>query len=442
MANSNTTKPFYNGVIPIDWTTPEFGTVFSFLKSFSFSRDQLTYEKTSDEIRNIHYGDIHATYENEILDFEAEQRVPFLRDGFLDVKKFDEQEFPALQDGDLIIADASEDYDGVCNCVELKNINDRKVVSGLHTFAARGNLDEIAVGFRTYALNNQQVVRELRRIATGISVYGVSKTNLGKVKLPIPPLPEQRAIAHILGLMDTAISQNNQLIAHKELRKKWLMQNLLTGKKRLKGFGGDWKEYSYEKLLKVVKRNFDWDENELYKLISVRRRSGGIFFREALYGHQILVKTLRTANEGDFLFSKMQILHGASALVTKEFAGAKISGSYIAVVAKDKKQLNMEFFQWYSQIPYFYHQTYISSYGVHIEKMTFDFETFLQLEMKLSTYEEQTAIAQVLQTADKEIQLLKAKTDKLRKQKKGMMQVLLTGEKRLKIKLWKKNLKY
>ena len=251
----------------------------------------------------------------------------------------------------------------------------------------------------------------------------------------VKSLPEQRAIAHVLGLMDAAINKNNQLIAQKELQKKWLMQNLLTGEKRLKGFYGEWKGYSYEKLLKVVKRNFNWDENELYKLISVRRRSGGIFFREALYGYQILVKTLRTANEGDFLFSKMQILHGASALVTKEFDGAKISGSYIAVVAKDKKQLNMEFFQWYSQVPYFYHQTYISSYGVHIEKMTFDFETFLQLEMKLPTYHEQTAIAKVLQVADNELQLLKAKTEKLREQKKGMMQVLLTGKKRLNIKI-------
>ncbi|MFC4261402.1 restriction endonuclease subunit S [Ferruginibacter yonginensis] len=267
---------------------------------------------------------------------------------------------------------------------------------------------------------------------------GVNQTNLRKEEvlecpIPLPPLPEQKAIAQVLSTADAAIHTIEKLIAQKELRKKWLMQQLLTGKQRLKGFDGEWKEHSYEKILKVVKRNFDWDENELYKLISVRRRSGGIFYREALYGHQILVKTLRTAIEGDFLFSKMQILHGASALVTKEFDGAKISGSYIAVVPKDKKQLNMEFFQWYSQTPYFYHQTYISSYGVHIEKMTFDFDTFLQLEMKLPSIEEQTAIAQVLQAADKEISLLKAKAAKLREQKKGLMQVLLTGKKRLKI---------
>lgn len=129
----------------------------------------------------------------------------------------------------------------------------------------------------------------------------------------------------------------------------------------------------------------------------------------------------------------MQILYGASALVTKEFPSAKISGSYIAVVAKDHKQLNMEFLKWYSQMKYFYHQTYISSYGVHIEKMTFDFNIFLQLQMKLPSFEEHTAITKVLQAADMEIQLLKTKTAKLREQKKGMMQVLLTRKKRLKI---------
>jgi type I restriction enzyme S subunit len=247
------------------------------------------------------------------------------------------------------------------------------------------------------------------------------------------PLPEQRAIATCLSTWDTAIQKNTQLLAQKQLRKKWLMQQLLTGKRRLKGFEGAWKEYTYEKLLKVVKRPIEWNDTHLYNLISVRRRSGGIFLREALYGHQIKVKDLRTANEGDFLFSKMQILHGASALVTKEFAGAKISGSYIAVVAKDARLFNMEFFEWYSQLPYFYHQTYISSYGVHIEKMTFDFDTFLSLGMRLPPYEEQTAIAQVLQTADQEIQLLKAKVEQLKEQKKGLMQVLLSGKIRIKI---------
>jgi type I restriction enzyme S subunit len=261
----------------------------------------------------------------------------------------------------------------------------------------------------------------------------ITSKDVGDFPFMKMPFQEQKAIGKLLSIMESSISQCSQIIFQKEQCKKWLLQNLLSGKKRLKGFNGKWKAYTYDKILKVVKRPVKWNDNKLYNLISVRRRSGGIFLREALYGHQIKVKDLRDVEEGDFLFSKMQILHGASALVTKEFAGAKVSGSYIAVVPKDPAILNMEFFSWHTKDPYFYHQTYISSYGVHIEKMTFDFETFLSLEMKLPSKEEQTAITNVLKTADAEIQLLKAKLEKLKEQKKGLMQLLLTGKKRLKI---------
>lgn len=148
-------KVFYKSVIPSDWDTPEFGTIFSFIKSFSFSREQLSDEMTANGIQYIHYGDIHAKFENEVLDFEFEKRIPFLREGLISKDDSEDDDFPLLKDGDLIIADASEDYEGVCNCVELKNINGRKVISGLHTFAARGKNEIIALGFRTYSLNNQ-----------------------------------------------------------------------------------------------------------------------------------------------------------------------------------------------------------------------------------------------------------------------------------------------
>ncbi len=247
-------------------------------------------------------------------------------------------------------------------------------------------------------------------------------------------IPEQRAIAACLGTWDRAIETTQRLIEQKQLRKKWLMQNLLTGKKRLPGFDGEWREYAYDDLLVEVKRQVNWDDNELYRLISVRRRSGGLFERENLYGHQILTKTLKTVKKGDFLISKMQIVHGASGLVTKEYENYKVSGSYIVVRSKDEKKLDINYFNWYSKIPEFYHQTYISSYGVHIEKMTFNFNSFLKLRVKIPPLEEQTAIARVLQTADREIELLQAKLEKLKAQKKGLMQQLLTGKKRLNVK--------
>ncbi|MDR6563792.1 MULTISPECIES: restriction endonuclease subunit S [unclassified Arcicella] len=403
--------------IPNDWKSAKINEIADIKGGFAFDSTKFK------EFGKYQVIKMSNLYENQ-LDLSRSQ-------SFLDDLTEQEKEY-VLTQGDIIITltgtIGKRDYGYSYQIEAEENLLLNQRVAKIKV--TKGDPTYVSYQIKTNRFLNQFFFSA--RGGTG-NQANVGIQDLASMKVILPPLKEQKAIAQVLSTADSAINTTEKLIAQKELRKKWLMQQLLTGNKRLKGFGEEWKEHSYEKILKVVKRNFDWDENELYNLISVRRRSGGIFYREALYGHQILVKTLRTANEGDFLFSKMQILHGASALVTKEFDGAKISGSYIAVVPKDKKQLNMEFFQWYSQTPYFYHQTYISSYGVHIEKMTFDFDTFLQLEMKLPSIQEQTAIAQVLQAADKEISLLKAKADKLREQKKGLMQQLLTGKIRLNV---------
>jgi type I restriction enzyme S subunit len=411
---SKNTKPFYNTELPSDWEVVMSGKVIKYFGGNAFSSD----DACQSGIRWLKIANVG-------IETTKWDEASYLPEEFkTNNKKY------LLEEGDIVMALTRPILDSKLKVAKIKKedtpclLNQR--VAKLIT---QKNLHDF------YAYHVIQMPYFINRM--NVAMAGTDPPNLGsgdleKIKIPLPPLPEQKAIAKVLNTADSAIHATEKLIAQKELRKKWLMQQLLTGKKRLKGFEGEWMEYHFEKLLKVVKRPVKWDDNELYKLISVRRRSGGIFFREALYGHQIKVKDLRDAAVGDFLFSKMQIVHGASALVTKDFEGAKISGSYVATVAKEPNLLNMEYFNWYSQLPYFYHQALISSYGVHIEKMTFDFETFLQLEMKLPSFEEQTAITQVLQTADKEIRLLKAKAEKLREQKKGLMQVLLTGKMRLK----------
>lgn len=408
-------KTLYNTEIPEGWSVSLLGELGTFSKGKGILKEQVI----SDGFPCIRYGEIYTTHDFIIKKFKS-----FISDDVANESK-------EIKNGDILFAGSGETVEEIGKAVAYIG-NDKAYAGGdVIILSTKKNVNPECL---SYALETDFVKKQKRVLGQGNSVVHIYSSDLSKVKIPLPPLPEQKAIAQVLSTADATIHTTEKLIAQKELRKKWLMQQLLTGKKRLKGFSGEWKEFPFDKLLKVVKRPVKWDDNELYQLISVRRRSGGIFFREALYGHQIKVKDLRDAEVGDFLFSKMQIVHGASALVTKEFAGAKISGSYIATVAKDPKLLNMEFFNCYSQLPYFYHQALISSYGVHIEKMTFDFDTFLQLEMKLPTIEEQSAIAQVLQVADKEINLLKAKAEKLREQKKGLMQVLLTGKVRLKIK--------
>jgi type I restriction enzyme S subunit len=218
------------------------------------------------------------------------------------------------------------------------------------------------------------------------------------------------------------------------------MQQLLSpngsgraGQKRFPEFEGEpWVEVKIGDLLKEVERDIEWDDSALYDLISVKRRSEGIVHRESLYGHEIKTKNLKDVKEGDFIISRMQVLHGASALASKEFEGTKVSGSYHTLVAHNSESINLEFFNYLSQTPYLYHLAYISSHGVHIEKMTFKIDDYLEKKIKIPpSVGEQRKIANVLLIADKEIELLKEEMAAIKKQKKGLMQQLLTGKVRV-----------
>ena len=293
------------------------------------------------------------------------------------------------------------------------------------------NTKEITEYFLLYWLL-YRVNKWKRYAASSRKDPNITKTDVTRFPILVPPLAEQRKIAEVLGVWDEAIEKQARLIEKLALRKRALMQRLLSAKLRLPGFSEPWKKVNYSDILKEVRRTLTWDENELYDLISVRRRSGGVFHRESLYGHEIKTKTLRPALEGDFLISKMQIVHGASGVVPKQLSGMKISGSYIALIAKDPKELNINYFNLWSQMPLFYHQTFVSSYGVHIEKMTFDLDAFMSLSMNLPPIEEQNKIVEVISTATNEIELAKEKLERLRRQKRGLMQQLLAGKKRVK----------
>lgn len=421
-------KPIYNSQIPAEWDLLEFGKVFAFLKTYSYSREQLTDEPTKCEIRSIHYGDIHATYQNEILDLDLEKNVPFIIDGLIDPDNFDKTDIDWLFEGDLIIADASEDYEGICDCVELKNINGKRVIAGLHTFAVRASEERIVLGFRTYILKHDQVIREIRRIATGTSVYGVSKNNLSKIKIPLPPLPEQKAISHVLSTADAAIQSTEKLIAQKELRKKWLMQQLLTGKKRLKGFSGEWKKEKLEKYL--IKHDEKTTTNNQYPVLTSSRK--GLFLQSEYYtrdvasedntGYNVVPRGYFTYRHmSDDLIFKFNINDlvdkGIVSTLYPVFTTQGINDYFLLAVLNEGSEFRMHALEQKQGGS----RTYIY------------FNTLCQLKLNLPTLEEQNAITQVLQIAENELILLRAKAEKLRERKRGMMQLLLTGKKRLKL---------
>ena len=432
-----TDKPFYNSTIPSDWTTPTFGEVFTFLKSYSFSREQLSDEKTTDEVQNIHYGDIHATFEDEILDFEIEKRIPFVKDGLINSGKLSDEEFPFLKDGDLIIADASEDTIGVAECVELKNVNGRKIVSGLHTFAARDKKGETVAGYRTYLLRHPQVIRELRRIATGFSVFGISKTNLNKVKLPLPPHKQQVAFAELLNLMDIAVTKNNLLIEKKEKQNKILSQRLLSGTKRLEGFKkSKWIEYhlgslgeTYAGLTGKSKEDFGKGKPFIPYL--------NIFYNSTINTKQFdFVQIAPNDNQnrvkfGDILFtvsSETQNEVGMASVLLEDIEELYLNSFCFGLRLHNFNTLNPAFSSYFFRAPAFRKEVYKLSQGA--TRYNLSKTQLMKLKIVLPPIQEQEKIAKVLRASEREIQLLRNKTVQLREKKKGIMQQLLSGKKR------------
>jgi type I restriction enzyme S subunit len=284
-------------------------------------------------------------------------------------------------------------------------------------------------------LYSRHIQAQLHGLVTGSSYPAINASQVKKLKITIPKQSlERKKIAEILSTWDEAINITEQLIEALRQRKKGLMQRLLTGQVRFPEFEEEWKEIRIGKLLREVKRPVNWDDDSIYNLISVRRRSGGLFLREQKSGREIKTKNMNVALEGDFLISKMQIVHGASGLTNQEFDGMHISGSYISLVSRDSKIFDIRFFDLLSRTPFFYKLTFLSSCGVHVEKMTFDLSDFLKHNILIPTLlKEQKKIVELFNVVETEIKLEEKKLGSLKQQKKGLMQLLLTGQVRVKV---------
>ncbi len=272
------------------------------------------------------------------------------------------------------------------------------------------------------------------RMAVGTTIVTIGMPFFAKLEVPVPPVPEQIKTAAILSTCDEAIEKTSDLIKAKQRQKKALMQQLLTGKKRLPGFEGEWTVRKLSEVLSHVFRPVDWAPDRIFHLVSIRRRSMGLFRREPLRGDEYKTTDLHELKAGDFVVSKRQVTHGALAMVTEEFDGCHVSKEYSIFVNKDPEGFHMPFFDWLSRTPRLWWLAYVASNGVVIEKLIFEPKTYLKFEVLLPpSIEEQTAITEVLDTCDRELRKLEEGLSALQQQKKALMQKLLTGQVRVKV---------
>jgi type I restriction enzyme, S subunit len=203
-----------------EWIFEQFDKVYSFLVTNSFSREQLNYAEG--DVKNIHYGDIHTKF-SALFDITKET-VPYVNSDE-SIERIRQECY--CREGDVIFADASEDLNDVGKSIEIVNVNNEKLLSGLHTLLARQIGQKIVLGFSGHLFFSNRIRNQIRREAQGAKVLGISGTRISKITVCYPKNhKEQQTITSCLSSLDVLIKAQAEKLGQLKVHKKGLMQGL------------------------------------------------------------------------------------------------------------------------------------------------------------------------------------------------------------------------
>ncbi|NRD70932.1 restriction endonuclease subunit S [Psychrobacter okhotskensis] len=263
--------------------------------------------------------------------------------------------------------------------------------------------------------------------------------DIAKFKVPVPPFQEQQKIAKILSTWDKAISTTERLIENSTQQKKALMQQLLTGKKRLlddegKRFESEWEEVRLDEVVSIGRGHAFKSEQYSeygYKIVRVTNidSSGNIDLTDCVSIPENTAKEFSKyeLKDEDILLVMVGATVGKLGFVDDSILPALLNQNMWSLRTSNSQILYQEFLK------------HISSYIIARYMLTqqgsargfFTQSTFSLVKFSIPNIKEQEKIATVLTNADKDIELLEQQLADLQQEKKALMQVLLTGKKRV-----------
>lgn len=264
--------------------------------------------------------------------------------------------------------------------------------------------------------------QNLGLLASKTAVPLVNKSDFEKLQIPLPPLPEQQKIAEILSNWDKAIQEVQLLIKKLEVRNKALAFSLLRGKLVNKNS----RKISLSKFLTFTPREIE-KPTENYLALGIRSHGKGIFHKPDSDPKAIAMDKLYEVKENDFIVNITFAWEHAVAIISKEDEGGLVSHRFPTYVI-DQKTVSVEFFRHIILQPFFKQMLDNISPGGAGRNRVLSKKDLLKLEISVPSLEEQTVIAEVLNTAQQELKQYEEKLKALQQQKKGLMQQLLTGK--------------
>ncbi len=396
-----------------EWTQKKYTETFdTSVSNNTFSRAELTTEKTSTQ--NVHYGDILIKY-NSVLDVKNED-IPYIpEDVKIDSKNL-------LKNGDIVFADTAEDE--TCGkATEINNIDNEKLVAGLHTFVARPKT-KFKSQYLGYFVNSPAYHNQLLPFMQGTKVTSISKISIQKTLINFPSATEQNKIGSIFSQIDSLIAstqkEHDKLVTLKKcmLQKMFPKKGSLIPEIRFKGFSGDWEE---KKLGEITEQTADFTDPsksdiELWSLTI----KDGLTPKTDRYIRDFLVlkdDNYKKIQPGEIVYNPMNMPLGAVGFNTSDKAVA-VSGYYVTMRTKNCDAPYLKTWMKTKQALNLYKA---SATGSLLEKQRVQYPTFSEIRTLFPSIPEQKKIGSYFQNLDNLISKQASELDKLKNIKKTLL---------------------
>ncbi|MEZ8550591.1 restriction endonuclease subunit S [Vibrio splendidus] len=310
--------------------------------------------------------------------------------------------------------------------------------------------DNINRDYFAYLSNTYLYRNVMRRVMVGSTQVHIRTPEYLNLEIQTPPLPEQRKIAKTLSKWDKAIATTEKLIDTSKQQKKALMQQLLTGKKRLvnpetgKVFEGEWGEVRLIDTANKEKYSFtggpfgsdlkssDYTESGV-RIIQLQNIGDGCFHNSyKIFTSEEKADELSSCNifPEDIIISKMGDPVARATLIP-DFHHRYVMASDGIRLAVDKHRFNNSFVLEVINFESFRNTALSKSTGSTRKRI--GLTDLKNIKLRAPQLIEQKKIASVLTAADKEIELHQTKLAHFKQEKKALMQQLLTGKRRVKV---------